>query len=58
MKLPASVLFLASQRPGPAKDQVMAEPFGQKLVPDSLDNGSVQQAKGKPFCECKKRGHS
>ncbi len=36
----------------------MAEPFGQKLVPDSLDNGSVQQAKGKPFCECKKRGHS
>lgn len=34
----------------------MAQPFDKKNVPDSLDNGSVQQAKGKPLPKSKKRG--
>ncbi|WP_339798218.1 hypothetical protein [uncultured Hyphomonas sp.] len=31
----------------------MAEPVDKKNVPDSLDNGSVQQAKGKPLYKSK-----
>lgn len=32
----------------------MAEPFDKKNVPESLDNGSIQQAKGKPLHKSKK----
>ena len=34
--------------------RAMAEPVDKKNVPDSLDNGSVQQAKGKPLYKSKK----
>jgi hypothetical protein len=45
-----------SSRKARQEGRAMAQPFDKKNVPDSLDNGSVQQAKGKPLHKSKKRG--
>lgn len=43
-----------SSRKAREEARAMAEPVDKKNVPDSLDNGSVQQAKGKPLYKSKK----